>query len=76
LREKGVKMTLADVTHRIATDKNFAVQLRSEPRATLKATGLKLPEEALTALLKVLQRVADPTHISIESLLKPTSSWY
>ncbi len=52
-------MALADVIHRIATDKDFAAQLRAEPWVALKAAGLDLPDEALAALLKVLHQAAD-----------------
>lgn len=61
-------MTLADVVHRIATDEDFAAQLRVEPQATLKASGLDLPAETLAALLKVLHWAAvDPAYASVIS---------
>ncbi len=64
-------MALAKVTHRIATDKDFAAQLLNDPQAALKASGLDLPNDALKALLKVLHQVTDPR--SIISL--PTYDW-
>jgi len=64
-------MALAKVTHRIATDKDFAAQLLSDPQAALKASGLDLPNDALNALLKVLRQSVG--HYSVKL---PTMIWF
>lgn len=57
-------MALADVTYLVTTNADFAAWLCTESQAALKATGLDLDAEELTALLKVLHRKADPSSAS------------
>jgi hypothetical protein len=60
-------MDLAILTHRIATDKDFATQFKIDPQDTLRRSGLTFDPASLHTLMSILQKP-----ISLIDLLKDT----
>jgi hypothetical protein len=58
-------MDLAFLTHRIATDEQFAVQFLNDPDGTLQRNGLTIETESLQAIIRLTRKPG-----LLEALLK------
>lgn len=62
-------MDLASLIHRLATDEQFAVQLKDDPEGTLHLSDLTIDAESLQALKNILCGC-----VSFKSLVKDSQS--
>jgi len=62
-------MALAQVVYHISTDKDFALQMRSNPQVALKERGWSLSKEEIAFLLSTLRSSTERTEI--RRLVKP-----
>ena len=64
-------MSLQEVAHRLSTDKRFAEEMRTDPRAALQAFGFILKDNDLKALITVLDEGGLSKSLSIEATEDP-----
>lgn len=62
-------MALAQVVYQISTDKDFALQMRSNPQVALEKRGWSLSKEEIAFLLSTLRSNTERTEI--RRLVKP-----
>lgn len=68
-------MSLAQVCHRMSTDRDFAAQWRADPEGTLAQRGFRLSKEELAFLKAGLTRQDNRDGVDLGDLLTKANSW-
>jgi hypothetical protein len=67
------KMSLAQVVHRMSTDRDFAAQWKLDPESALAQRGFRLSKEELD-FLKVGLKRRDP-EVDLSDIVKKAENW-
>jgi hypothetical protein len=64
-------MSLREVVYRLSTDKRFAEEMCTDPRAALQSYGITMKDDDLKALMTVLDEGGLSKPLSIEATEDP-----